>query len=518
MLLIWMGLAQADSAIATLRVDDTGVALVRVVAAPGKVVSRTAGDLEILAADGSILATAAVPMDVRRAGIIHPEGGGAHVELDAAYARVAIEWPDGARSLRLGSARVGLSVAPPSDPVVAVDVDGPLDERIDILYLGDGYTIDELELWRSDVDRLSTDLLTREPYASYSGLVSVWRVDAASAESGASHYDAGQDIEKDTAYGCYYGCSGTDRLVCCDDDAVVAAIDSSLPAADMTVVLVNDSTYGGMGSPTYCTTYTGTYSDEVQVHELGHHFMELWDEYSYGYAYGGSGAGANCSSESDGSTWSQWLDVEGIGAFTPCSYTDWHSPTNGDCLMYTLYKDFCPVCKEHGLVVMYEHLSELVVDTIPEDEATLEIGEEQVFTATVLGPDDDSMVLSWTLDGADAGSDSELSVTCEDLVSHEIILSVSDPTAIVRLDTDGALTDTHTWTLTCIEAEGPIDTGPQESDPPIDTSVVDSDPVADSTPPAATPPPFEPEPRCGCGGGVALAPWLLALLVIRRRR
>lgn len=525
MLLLWMGLAQADSAVATLRIDDGGVTLVRVVAAPGKVVPESPGALRVLAADGSLLGTAAIPQGARDAGIIYPEGGGAHVELETTYARVAIPWPDQARTLELGGTRLGLITPPPSDPVVAVDVDGSLDERIDVLYLGDGYTIDELDTWRADVDRLSQDLLAREPYASYSGLISIWRVDAASEESGVSHYDYGQNLPKDTAYGCYYGCSGTDRLVCCDEDAVVDAIDSALPAADATIVLVNDDTYGGMGNPTYCTTYTGTYSEEVHAHELGHHLFELWDEYSYGTAYGGAGGGANCSSLSDGSAWSQWLDVDGVGAYTPCSYTDWHSPTDGECLMYTLYKEFCPVCLEHGVVVLYEHLEELVVHTVPEDESTLEIGEEQLFTATVLGPDDGSMELEWSLDGAVVGSDPSLSVACADAVSHTIALSVSDPTEAVRADPDEDLKDSHAWTLTCVEVEEPVESVPPDSLPHVDTEQpVDSEPpeLEDSDPPAAVRPPYSPEPRCGCAvsapdSALALLP-LAALLLLRRRR
>ena len=522
MLWIGMGLALADSAVATLRVSADGVDLVRVVPAPGAPVPPSEGDLRILAEDGTLLATAAVPRERVHAEIVHPEGGGDHVVLDSAYVRVLVPWPDRARSLELEGALIPLSAPPPSDPVVAVDVDGPGDQRVDLLYLGDGYTVDELETWRADVDRLSADLLQRPPYDGYQGLMSVWRVDAASAESGVSHYDQGQSLARDTAYGCYYGCSGTDRLVCCDDDAVTAAIDSALPGADAVIVVVNDDTYGGMGNPTYCTTYNGTYSEEVHAHELGHMQFGLWDEYSYGYAYGGAGSGPNCSSEGDGSTWAQWLDVDGVSAFLPCSYTDWYSPTNNQCLMYTLYKEYCVVCKEQGVLSFYGALAELVVDTSPEDAAELEVGQEQVFSATVLGPDDGSMQLSWTLDGADAGSDASLTVACDELVSHEVTLSVSDPTELVRLDPHGSLIDTHTWTLTCVEEEVPIDTSVEESTPPdspVDTEApVDSSPVADSSPPAATPPPYTPEPRCGCNGAAALAPWVLALLVIRRRR
>ena len=517
MLALLTGLAAADSAVATFRVDAEGATLVRVVPAPGVVLSKGAGDLRVLDGEGRLLASAALPDKARDATIIYPEGGGAHFELESAWVRVPVPWPDSARSLQFEATTIGLTAPAPSDPVVAVDVDGPSDRRLDLLYLGDGYTVDELDTYREDVARLSTDLITREPYASYSGLISVWRVDTASAESGASHYTS-STIERDTAFDCYYGC-GVARGLCCDDELVGEVVDATLPAADAVVVLVNDSTYGGIGASSYCTSYTGTYSEEVHAHELGHHILGLWDEYSYGYAYGGAGGGPNCTSDSTGATWSHWLDVEGIGAYTPCSYTDFHSPTNGDCLMYTLYKDLCAVCLEHSVRVIYEHLDELIVDPLPEGDTELELGDTQAFSAEVLGPDDGSMEIVWSVDEVEV---EEAVVTCAELGSHTITMSVADPTSAVLLDTDGELRDTHTWTLTCVEAEEPEESDPPESEAPDESVPLDSNTpvVEDSDPPvAATPPPFSPEPRCGCGAPIGGAWFLgLALFVLRRRR
>ena len=138
-----------------------------------------------------------------------------------------------------------------------------------------------------------------------------------SAESGASHYESTPQVIRDTAYNCYYGCAGIDRLICCNDSEVVAEVNALIPEADGIMVLVNDPVYGGSGGFTYATSYTeGETGEMVASHELGHSLIGLWDEYDYGYNAGYNG-GPNCSAEGDGSAWAHWLDKGEVDAFLP---------------------------------------------------------------------------------------------------------------------------------------------------------------------------------------------------------
>jgi len=98
--------------------------------------------------------------------------------------RVEVPWPEGATGLRLG----GVTWTPRTARIRAGDpiqvlYSGPDDERLDLVFLGDGYTQAELGRFAADVDGVVDHLLSLEPYGQYAGLFNVWRVDTASATS-----------------------------------------------------------------------------------------------------------------------------------------------------------------------------------------------------------------------------------------------------------------------------------------------------------------------------------------------
>ena len=97
------------------------------------------------------------------------------------------------------------------------------------------------------------------------------------------------------------GCSGIDRLMCCDSSKVMAAAEDSGSLYDEIIVIDNTATYSGggardLGSAAYktnsyssfCQVYDGQYTVPMALHEFGHSFGDLCDEYSYGsegYSY-----------------------------------------------------------------------------------------------------------------------------------------------------------------------------------------------------------------------------------------
>lgn len=99
--------------------------------------------------------------------------------------------------------------------------------------------------------------------------------------------------------GCAPGCSGIDRLLCCDSTAVVNAAAASRLAYDEIIVVHNTATYAGGGYrdygayqtnsySSYCMVYDGSYTPLMSLHEFGHSFGNLCDEYTYGsegYSY-----------------------------------------------------------------------------------------------------------------------------------------------------------------------------------------------------------------------------------------
>jgi hypothetical protein len=99
--------------------------------------------------------------------------------------------------------------------------------------------------------------------------------------------------------GCYTGCSGIDRLLCCDSTKVISAALDSGTLFDEIIVVHNTDIYAGSGSrdlglyktnsyDTSSKVYGGDYSAIMALHEFGHSFGNLCDEYTYsdeGYEY-----------------------------------------------------------------------------------------------------------------------------------------------------------------------------------------------------------------------------------------
>ena len=479
MLLLTTALAASVSALVDVTPDGL---VLRDAVLLNEDVPSTPGALQVLDADGAVLATADVEAQLHRS-ILFEEGGGAAVELQSGTVRVRVQWPEGASSLTLGQRSLSPRTVPPAS---AVQESGPSADRLDIVVLGDGYTADQQDLFVQDADEIVDYLLSIEPYGAYAGLFNIWRIDAVSNDSGASHYDQGQNQERDTAYGCYYGCGGIDRLLCCNDSKVMGAVNSQVPQADGVLVLVNDPTYGGAGGFNYATSYTGDVGALVAAHEVGHSLVGLWDEYSYGYSTN-VGEGLNCTANPNDPPWAHWLDEGDVGAFEVCSYTNYYRPTDTSCMMRTLQDDYCPICREQAVLSIYDAVPSLI--SADEGPVTL----PAVIEVIVLGPDDGDMDASWAIDGVDVAEGLGATVPCVQ-GGQSLTLTVADSTPWVRNDPEGLLTDVMTWSL---EACSEPDSGGEDTDEP----------------PSIVPP-------CGCSapGAVPVAALLPLLLVAVRRK
>lgn len=310
--------------------------------------------------------------------------------------------------LRIGERTLDLTVplspaATPSLPRDGLEVrtlvdSGPSDARQDVVFLAEGYTEDERERFFDDVTAALSYLALLEPHDTTLGLVNVHGVFTPSAESGADHPEAAPPTTADTALHCTYGAFDIDRLIVCDDAAVLALASES-PGDDVRVVLVNDPTYGGSGGVTYATAYTGDLMEQTVAHEMGHSDAGLADEYLYG---GPAPAGAlpvpNCSPEAASTPWDAWRDGDSVDAFAGCSWTDWFRPTDDQCLMNVLQDRFCPACRERVVTTVWSHLDRIVVEASP-TEATLGLGDEITFTVDTVPLDGTELAWAWWLDG-----------------------------------------------------------------------------------------------------------------------
>ena len=171
-----------------------------------------------------------------------------------------------------------------SVPHTSIMQSGDLTDCVDIAIIADGYTDGEMDKFRRDCQRAVDAIFSHEPFASLRNRFNVVAVESPSPESGPSIPHEG--IWKRNAAGTSYDTFYTTRYLMTSDIHRIYDLLDGIPFEHI-IVLVNTSTYGGGGiynqitvSPTDHPTFK-----QVLVHEFGHSYGGLGDEYFYDDQY-----------------------------------------------------------------------------------------------------------------------------------------------------------------------------------------------------------------------------------------
>jgi len=167
---------------------------------------------------------------------------------------------------------------PPAGRVWSVIENGPPSAKVDLLVIGEGYTEAELPKFHRDVQRMVGKLFDTEPFKSRKSDFNVRALDLIEPQSGV-HRPRTNDNRR-TATGVQYNIFDSERYVLTFDDHRMRDVASSAPY-DFLEILVNEKQYGGGGifndQATACVD--SAFSEYIFVHEFGHHFAALADEY-----------------------------------------------------------------------------------------------------------------------------------------------------------------------------------------------------------------------------------------------
>lgn len=341
--------------------------------------------------------------------------------------------------------------------------------RLNITFLGDGYTSTELDSYALDVQNTIDYLLAREPYAEYRGFINFYQVNVVSNESGVDEPDNG--IYKDTALDCAFNWGGTPRCLYCPSEPVFDAADC-VPETDEILVVGNTTRYGGCGGA--YSVYAGKNSNatDIAFHELGHSFAGLADE------YGGSGSwptiieypDPNCSIQdsatmtSNETKWWYWLGDEGISTYYTCGgYGSGLYRPLSDCEMRSLHRTLCAVCEENHILDYYARVDG-IDQSSPASDPQIQQIESATFSITRVSPTTHEQEVSWYLDDAVLPGETSdvLVIEGEDVAlgDHPVRVEVVDTTPRVRYDPGGLLSSQRSWTLTvsCTGAATEYDT------------------------------------------------------------
>ena len=224
---------------------------------------------------------------------------------------------------------------------------------IHIAFVAEGYTADEMPSFIDDA-RIAIDaLFSHATFKKYKDYFHIIAVESPSQESGTSEPGNGKWIN--TALSSHFNTFYSDRYL---TTLHLKQLHDHLVAVpyEHIIVLVNSTKYGGGG---IYNSYTLTAAKDkkfrpVVVHEFGHSFGGLADEYQYGdpgvYSPKVEPWEKNITNKVNfGSKWQDMIKekVEGVGLYEGAGYTDKGMfRATEDCRMRTnACKTFCPVCQ-----------------------------------------------------------------------------------------------------------------------------------------------------------------------------
>ncbi len=161
---------------------------------------------------------------------------------------------------------------------VTIIKNGESKNKVDLVILAEGYTTTEMDKFIADAKRVSGYLFKAEPFKSKKKNFNVTAVLTPSVESGTDV--PGEGIYKNTHFNSSFYTFNISRYLTVTDMKSVYDAAAAAPY-DFIYILVNTKRYGGGGFYNFVTVCTADnqLTKEVFVHEFGHGFAGLGDEY-----------------------------------------------------------------------------------------------------------------------------------------------------------------------------------------------------------------------------------------------
>lgn len=284
---------------------------------------------------------------------------------------------------------------------------GRIDNRVNIVILGDGFTQEELPRFASEAKMFADFFLSYSPYDRYKNYFNIFSIGTPSKDSGITNPGSAIDAypdqpveKKDTYFGSSFG-QRIHRLVTISNySAMSKVLATNFPSYDLVVILANSPWYGGSGG-SFAVHTLDSQANKIGVHEIAHTLTHLNDEYWAGSGYGWEASNMTENNDPASIKWRNWLGANNVGIFRhgDGEASHWYKPTSANCLMELLNKEFCNVCREATV----ERILDLVdpVETFsPANSAPVVINQQgQSFALDLLKPNPNSLAITWALDG-----------------------------------------------------------------------------------------------------------------------
>jgi hypothetical protein len=162
--------------------------------------------------------------------------------------------------------------------VSEIQNNGNPSDKVDLTFLGEGYTAKDSVKFDKDARRLTEDFFSVEPFESNRERFNVYALLEPSVESGTN--DPASNVYKNTTMNFSFNTFDSQRYLMTYDYKNLNDILSAAPS-DVVVVLINTDLYGGGGIYNLYASVAvdNSWTSNILIHEIGHTLAGLGDEY-----------------------------------------------------------------------------------------------------------------------------------------------------------------------------------------------------------------------------------------------
>ena len=307
---------------------------------------------------------------------------------------------------------------------------GDMDYPINLVFLGDGFLEGDLQDFRDVAEIYANELFTVDPFIKFKSFFNAFSISVPSNVQGAAT-DPANLI--DNYFGSTFGFAGIERLlVPTDNTAITNVLANNLPEYDQVFMLVNSTTYGGSGG-WVATASLNVDSKEIALHELGHSFSDLADEYWAGAQYAREAINMTQETDLEQLSWRNWHGDNDIGLYSHDESPSWYRPHQW-CLMRYLGEPYCAVCREGIIETIYAQTSPF--KGYEPDITTFDMSTDSVvFKLDLNHPDPTSFERKWYLNAVMIGDGVDsIVIHLTDLTQglNKVMASVTDTSYWIR--------------------------------------------------------------------------------------
>jgi hypothetical protein len=334
-------------------------------------------------------------------------------------------------------------------PVDTLVKNGPLNARINLVFVGDGYQASEMGQYITDVNRAVSAIFRQEPFVQYRRYFNVFAIRVPSAQSGTSHPRTAPDcntvpnfpaVTVNTYFRTAFDNAGVHRAIVTNGQSTLAAVlGNSFPQYTKAIVMVNTPEYGGTGGANITMTAHAA-AAEVMIHEMGHTFANLGDEYYAGAQFMNERSNRTQPAVIGALRWQSWLGQNGIVNLPFAEDATWSKP-HSNCKMQFLGAPFCSVCVEATIERI--HSSCRALESYSPTSQLLPTPTQNLpFSVSLLRPTPNTLRVTWKVDGVVFGGNTEQVTIPQAMLAtgtHTVQAEVNDTTTLSHSTTHRVL-------------------------------------------------------------------------------